>query len=321
MNSKKYDVFISYRRNGGVDYARMIYLELKGRGYNCFFDYNSLRSGKFNEEIFRAIAECRYFILVLSNGALERCMSEDDWVRREIECAISKGKEIIPICPSGNVRGFPDAMPKTFEALRNIQISQLLMDDLFDKSFDKIVEDRFSDDFQKTAAEPGAERKSTRLLQSFVALAIVVVVAAVGVVCFVRRGDSPGTSVTENNKIEAAVGGLIIGADGRVLKGEEAVDAKIKLLKDLDANRNQMAKMDVMLREISVVRQRLRTYAFSNVLDAKDADYLAAESRMNAFVSWSFGKTHKEHMKELDDIKRLYDNVLSRVEVRAKGIK
>lgn len=41
----KYEIFISYRRDGGVDYARMIYLELKGRGYNTFFDYNSLRDG------------------------------------------------------------------------------------------------------------------------------------------------------------------------------------------------------------------------------------------------------------------------------------
>ena len=159
MDSKKYDVFISYRRDGGVDYARMIYLELKGRGYNCFFDYNSLRSGKFNDEIFRAIDECRYFILVLSNGALERCMNEGDWVRREIEFAISKGKDIIPICPSGNVRGFPDVMPRAFEVLRNIQISQLLMDDLFDKSFDKIVEDRFSQDFQKAACDHAGKRK------------------------------------------------------------------------------------------------------------------------------------------------------------------
>ena len=144
----KFEIFISYRRDGGVDYARMIYLELKGRGYNTFFDFNSLRSGKFNENIFKAIDECRYFILVLSNGALDRCVNEDDWVRHEIEYALSKGKEIIPVCPSGNQRGFPESMPESFEPLRHVQISRLEMDDLFDKSFDKIVEDRFEDTFR-----------------------------------------------------------------------------------------------------------------------------------------------------------------------------
>jgi hypothetical protein len=146
---KKYELFISYRRSGGVDYARMIYLELKGRGYNTFFDYNSLRDGKFNESIFKAIDECQYFILVLSNGALDRCMDEDDWVRHEIEYALSKDKTIIPVCPSGNVRGFPEKMPASFDPLRNIQISMLQMDDLFEKSFDKLVEDRFDAKIRK----------------------------------------------------------------------------------------------------------------------------------------------------------------------------
>ena len=319
MDSKKYDVFISYRRDGGVDYARMIYLELKGRGYNCFFDYNSLRSGKFNDEIFRAIDECRYFILVLSNGALERCMNEGDWVRREIEFAISKGKDIIPICPSGNVRGFPDVMPRAFEVLRNIQISQLLMDDLFDKSFDKIVEDRFSQDFQKAACDHAGKRKIA--MRSRLTVAAMVAVVVVGIVVFLSAGrkNSPRDVHVRGPGAEPLVGGLIIGADGRVLKGEEAVDAKIKVLKELEDNRNQMTEIDERAREISVVRQRLMTYVFSSALDSKDPDYLAAESRIGAFVAWSFGKTHKERMTELDEIKKLYDNVLSRVEARGKA--
>ena len=36
-----YDVFISYRRDGGRDAARLLYKELVGRGMKCFFDFNS----------------------------------------------------------------------------------------------------------------------------------------------------------------------------------------------------------------------------------------------------------------------------------------
>ena len=195
----KYEIFISYRRDGGVDYARMIYLELKGRGYNTFFDFNSLRSGKFNENIFKAIDECRYFILVLSNGALDRCVNEDDWVRHEIEYALSKGKEIIPICPSGSMRGFPETMPESFEPLRHIQISRLEMDDLFDKSFDKIVEDRFEDSFRLDRSPVSVDTAIT--VRSFkkvgLGVAGVVLLAAVVVGYLVLNNSSDA----ETNKI------------------------------------------------------------------------------------------------------------------------
>lgn len=196
--NQKYDLFISYRRNGGVDYARMIYLELKRRGYHTFFDYNSLRDGKFNEEIFRAIDECHYFILVLTNGSLERCQDERDWVRREIEYALSKGKRIIPICPAGNVRAFPEWMPPHFESLRLQQISPLQTDDLFEKSIDKIVEDRFDTAFRNAHRPIGV---STKVLCLAVA---VLVVSVVMIALAVKRGCSSGEAVMDKAEIDKA---------------------------------------------------------------------------------------------------------------------
>lgn len=180
-----YDVFISYRRDGGVDYARMIYQELRRRGYHAFFDYNSLRDGKFNERIFKAIDECRYFILVLTDGSLERCRNEDDWVRREIVYALSRGKRIVPVCPSGNSRAFPDAMPDCLLPLRSLQISVLQTDDLFEKSVDKIVEDRFDVVFRKKHSSAGFKR-------AFVGGLLLMAVGAVMVV--VRCNRSIGLS-------------------------------------------------------------------------------------------------------------------------------
>lgn len=57
MPMGKYDVFISYRRSTGADDTRLLQQALKARGYNVFFDYDSLRDGKFDEMILAAIED------------------------------------------------------------------------------------------------------------------------------------------------------------------------------------------------------------------------------------------------------------------------
>lgn len=141
--SSRYDVFISYRREGGLDHARTICREFQQRGFRCFFDYNELKTGKFTDGIRRAVEGCAYFVLILTDGSLDRCNKDvEDWVRQEIELAISLKKPIIPICPSGNERGFPAQLPPTLEELRAIQISRLDRDDLFEASVEAIVRNR-----------------------------------------------------------------------------------------------------------------------------------------------------------------------------------
>lgn len=47
MGANNFDLFISYRRNGGEVIARLIFELLKNRKYNIFFDHKSLSSGEF----------------------------------------------------------------------------------------------------------------------------------------------------------------------------------------------------------------------------------------------------------------------------------
>lgn len=112
----KYDIFISYRRDGGEYTAKIVRDRLEELGYRVFFDVESLRSGDFNTGLYSVIDECRDFLLILSPAALDRCAKEDDWVRREAEYALEKGKNIVPIM----LRGFqfPDTLPKSLEPLR-----------------------------------------------------------------------------------------------------------------------------------------------------------------------------------------------------------
>ena len=76
-----YDVFISYRRDGGFEMARLLYDHLKGIGLNPFFDLEKLCSGQFNEKLYREIEDSANFLLVLPPKSLERCKNENDWVR------------------------------------------------------------------------------------------------------------------------------------------------------------------------------------------------------------------------------------------------
>ena len=138
-----YDVFISYRRETGADDARLLQQALKARGYNVFFDYDSLRDGKFDEKIFEAIDEAPVFVLMLTERALDRCVNADDWVRLEIERALSKGKKIISVAPSFKEWSFPEQLPDSLCAVKTEQASELNKASLFDESIDKMIQNRF----------------------------------------------------------------------------------------------------------------------------------------------------------------------------------
>ena len=112
----KYDIFISYRRDGGESTAKILRDKLSELGYQVFFDVESLRSGDFNTKLYSVIEECEDFLLVLSPGALNRCQNEDDWVRLEIEHALKSGKNVIPVMLRGF--SFPEKLPDSIEPLR-----------------------------------------------------------------------------------------------------------------------------------------------------------------------------------------------------------
>ena len=138
-----YDVFISYRRKTGADDARLLQQALKARGYEVFFDYDSLRDGNFNEKILDAIDDAPGFVLMLTEEALDRCANKEDWVRIEIEHALSQKKHVVPVVPSTQHWAFPSTLPESLSSVKDEQISELNKASLFEESVDKIVEDRF----------------------------------------------------------------------------------------------------------------------------------------------------------------------------------
>src|SRR5688572_17894210 len=89
-------VFISYRRTN-MPWALAMYQNLTATGYDVFFDYNSIKSGDFEQIITQNIKGRAHFVVLLTPSALERCNEPGDWLRREIEIAIAEKRNIVPL--------------------------------------------------------------------------------------------------------------------------------------------------------------------------------------------------------------------------------
>lgn len=132
----KYDIFISYRRDGGVLLASLLSTKLRDKGYSVFFDLEAMKLGKeFNIQLYERIEQCKVFLLVLPPNALDRCVNEGDWVRNEISKALKLNKPIIPIMMPGF--DFPDNLPKDIEKVSKYH-GLTASDELFDMQVEKL---------------------------------------------------------------------------------------------------------------------------------------------------------------------------------------
>jgi hypothetical protein len=92
----KFDIFISYRRDGGEVLGRLLFELMKDK-YNIFFDHESLSSGRFDQKLLDIIEGCNDFIVIFSKNCFDRCSNDGDWFMREINWAIENKKNIIPL--------------------------------------------------------------------------------------------------------------------------------------------------------------------------------------------------------------------------------
>jgi hypothetical protein len=115
--SPKYDVFLSYRREGGQETALLLYERLTRAGYRVAFDLETLRSGRFDEQLLQTIASCKDVLVILGPHALDRCSDRDDWVRQEIACALRSDLNVIPLLLRGFAFPPPDTLPEDIRDL------------------------------------------------------------------------------------------------------------------------------------------------------------------------------------------------------------
>lgn len=98
--SLHYDVFICYRRSNGSQLASLLKVYLQLKGLSIFLDVEELGSGNFDKAILATIAQSSSLVLVLTAGSLDRCKNDagnEDWVHREVICALDHQVPIIPL--------------------------------------------------------------------------------------------------------------------------------------------------------------------------------------------------------------------------------
>ena len=187
-NTDKYDVFLSYRRNGGAETAQLLYDRLTRKGYRVSFDLETLRSGKFDEQLYTRIEQCKDVVIIMSKGALEiRENPDDDWLRLEVKHALYHQKNIVPVFLRDFERADKKSLPEG-DVLINVCDYEgvTASHEHFDSTFAKLC--------RLLTAKPA------KPWRSYVTVAAVVVLLITGIAGFVYRDRVLPWPVTKEEK-------------------------------------------------------------------------------------------------------------------------
>ncbi|HYG81229.1 MAG TPA: TIR domain-containing protein, partial [Pyrinomonadaceae bacterium] len=88
------DIFISYSREDGRQYAANLKEQLQSMDYSCFIDYEKVYPGDhLGSALERAIRRSRVFVLVGTKGV----RGPESWVPKEVAAFKKTGRKIVPI--------------------------------------------------------------------------------------------------------------------------------------------------------------------------------------------------------------------------------
>lgn len=239
----KYDVFISYRRDGGGEFARSIKAGLELRGYSVFLDFDELKDGIFDDRILEAIEAAPVFLFILSSHSLDRCAEEGDWVRKEVEYAYSLDRHIIPVNKDGAFDGLPDDLPPVLsEVFSHNQYSDIMLGQLFEASMEKMIVERIA---------PFVKRPRKWFHYAVPAILIAVAALFFYAVFTSRR--------TEAQQAADRYASLLVTADS-LMCSEESLDAAQQCIDCADSLSGVYADTDfsgLFVRKVSVSQKRL----------------------------------------------------------------
>lgn len=202
----RYDVFISYRRSSS-EFAHLIATHLKAAGYRAFIDVEALRGGKFNEQLYDVIDNCKDFLVVLPENALDRCADPEDWVRKEVCRALEKGKNIVPVMLSGFK--WPDPMPEGMESLKDYQALAATSNEYFDLSMVRL---------RKYLKSRSHARTRKTLLTLGIALGSLAILALIGIPLARKLSIPFYTKVADNLTMQTSIVALTVDSSDRLGK-------------------------------------------------------------------------------------------------------
>lgn len=132
-------VYISYRRED-KEIAFAIYQYLVQRGFDVFVDISNIPTGAdFRQVIFEQIYNRTYFIILMSASLFDaRIAHPSDFIRIEIEYALSANKIIIPILLENFPLPHPISVPASISPLLRYNAIQMLSS-YFDITMERLV--------------------------------------------------------------------------------------------------------------------------------------------------------------------------------------
>lgn len=149
--SKSPKIFISYRRADSTDIAGRIYDRLTAHfGKPAIFkDVDSIPPGiDFKEHLEKAVGRCKVFLVVIGDKWLEptaltrksRLHDPSDFVRIEIEAALSRDILIIPLLIRGTSMPMADKLPPSLRKLVYRNAIPVRSDPDFHRDMDRLIE-------------------------------------------------------------------------------------------------------------------------------------------------------------------------------------
>lgn len=135
-----YDIFISYRRLGGGATAGRINDMLTNDGYSVSYDVDTLREGRFDDQLLARIEQCQDFILVVDKDCFKRTIDpatdpKEDWLWQELSYALKLKKNVIPVLLAG--AEFPKRLPEDIDSVRYYNGPQCVHE-YFDSFYEKL---------------------------------------------------------------------------------------------------------------------------------------------------------------------------------------
>lgn len=193
---KKYDIFISYRREGGYDTAKHLYDLLIRDGYRVSFDIDTLRNGDFDVQLYDRIDSCNDFILIVDQHAFDRTVTnkipkEHDWLRCELAYALKKNKNIIPVFLSG-VTCFPPNLPEDIIAV--IKKNGPEFNRYYFNDFYRVLKERF------------LQKKKTIISKKHILLAISASLVIFCALCFLYKSNQIIPDIQADSSLSSTSG-------------------------------------------------------------------------------------------------------------------
>lgn len=123
MNTKRKttcDVWFIYRPETDSFMAQLLQHDLEKQGFRCGPNSSWPGTDRLDPELLSIIESAPAFILLLSSGALDRCVDEEDRMRREILAAVDSGKTIVPVMRGGYVwpQQWDERIPEQIRSLQ-----------------------------------------------------------------------------------------------------------------------------------------------------------------------------------------------------------